>query len=44
MNKYYFKGHEFSPLIYNYDGRKGAIEFVEKLDQQGATAGKQNIG
>jgi len=39
----FFKGHEFSPLIYNYDEQKGTIEFVEKLDQ-GATAGKQTIG
>ncbi len=38
-----FKGHEFSPLIYNYDEQKGSIDFVEKLDQ-GATAGKQTIG
>ena len=37
-------GHEFSPLIYNYDERKGAIEFVEKLDQQDGTSGKQTIG
>ncbi|CAF1630618.1 unnamed protein product, partial [Adineta ricciae] len=37
-------GHEFSPLIYNYDDRRGAIEFVEKLDQQGASTGRQAIG
>jgi hypothetical protein len=40
---YSFKGHELSPLIYNYDERKGTIEFVEKLDQQEAATGKQNI-
>jgi len=37
-------GHEFSPMIYNYDERRGTIEFVEKLDQQGATPGKTVIG
>jgi len=37
-------GHEFSPLIYNYDERRGTIEFVEKLDQQEGSAGKQTIG
>jgi hypothetical protein len=40
----FFQGHEFSPLIYNYDGRKGTIEFVEKLDQQEGTVGKQAVG
>lgn len=38
-----FQGHEFSPLIYNYDGRRGTIEFVEKLDQQNASTGRQSI-
>lgn len=38
-----FKGHEFSPLIYNYDERRGTIDFIEKLDQQEATTGKQTI-
>ncbi|CAF4183015.1 unnamed protein product, partial [Rotaria sordida] len=33
-------GHEFSPLIYNYDERKGTIDFVEKLDQQETSTGK----
>ncbi|CAF1203362.1 unnamed protein product [Rotaria sp. Silwood1] len=36
-------GHEFSPLIYNYDERKGTIDFVEKLDQQETSIGKQAI-
>jgi len=36
-------GHEFSPFIYNYDERKGTIEFVEKLDQHEGTT-KQAIG
>ncbi|CAF1210102.1 unnamed protein product [Adineta steineri] len=37
-------GHEFSPLIYNYDERKGTIEFVEKLDSQETSTGRQSIG
>ncbi|UJR36428.1 hypothetical protein I4U23_029151 [Adineta vaga] len=37
-------GHEFCPLIYNYDHRKGTIEFVEKLDRQEITTGRQSIG
>jgi len=41
---FFFQGHEFSPMIYNYDERKGTIEFVEKLDQQEGTAGKQAVG
>lgn len=40
----YLKGHEFSPLIYKYDQRKGTIEFVEKLDRQEVTSGRQSIG
>ncbi|CAF3006066.1 unnamed protein product [Rotaria socialis] len=36
-------GHEFSPLIYNYDERKGTLNFVEKLDQQDGVVGKQAI-
>jgi hypothetical protein len=43
MNSY-LKGHEFSPLIYNYDQRQGTIEFIEKLDQQEITTGRQSIG
>lgn len=43
-NLFLLKGHEFSPLIYNYDQRKGTIEYVDKLDQQGATTGRQSIG
>ncbi len=39
-----FQGHEFSPLIYNYDGRNGKIEFVEKLDLQEAATGKLAVG
>jgi hypothetical protein len=37
-------GHEFSPIIYNYDERKGTIDFMEKLDQNDGTSGKQAIG
>jgi hypothetical protein len=40
----FLKGHEFSPMIYNYDGQKGTIEFVEKLDLQDGTSGKQAVG
>jgi hypothetical protein len=40
----YLKGHEFSPLIYNYNQRKGTIEFLEKLDRQEITTGRQSIG
>ncbi len=38
------KGHEFSPLIYHYDQRKGTIEFIEKLDRPEITTGRQSIG
>jgi hypothetical protein len=31
-------------MIYNYDGQKGTIEFVEKLDLQDGTSGKQAVG
>jgi len=37
-------GHEFSPLIYDYDQRKSTIEFIEKLDRQETTTGRQSIG
>ena len=39
-----FQGHEYSPMIYNYDERKGTIEFVEKLDQPEAPTGKLAAG
>ncbi|CAF1072694.1 unnamed protein product [Adineta steineri] len=37
-------GHEFSPLIYNYDQRNGTIDFLEKLDRQETSTGRQSIG
>lgn len=39
-----FQGHEYSPMIYNYDERKGTIDFVEKLDQPEAPVSKLAAG
>ncbi|CAF2947610.1 unnamed protein product [Rotaria sp. Silwood2] len=37
-------GHEFSPLIYNFNQDKGTIEYVEKLDRQEVSTGRLSIG
>lgn len=40
----YLKGHEFAPLIYNYDSNKSTIQFIEKLDREEPSTGRTSIG